>query len=101
MSEKGFRPMSRLRLPDHLAAIVLLVCVVAGCKQLQSLTRPSVLNSADGKFQLTVPAGWRENPSLNEKADIRAGNSLAETYVIVLTEEKADFADGMTLDQYT
>jgi hypothetical protein len=93
--------MPRSKLPDHLTAIVMLVCVVAGCKQLQSVAQPTVLKSPDGKFQLTVPAGWRENSSLNDQANIKAGNSLAEMYVIVITEEKADFTDETTLDQYT
>lgn len=89
------------KLPDHLIALALLVCVVAGCKQLQSLTSPTVLKSPDGKFQLTVPAGWHENPSLNDKADIKAANPLEELYVIVITEPKSDFTDEMTLDEFT
>ena len=93
--------MSRTKLPDHLIAIALLVCAVAGCKQLQSLARPTILKSPDGKFQLTVPAGWRENSSLNEQAEIKAANPLQEMYVIVLTEAKTDFTDDMTLDQFT
>lgn len=93
--------MPRSKLPDSLAVIVLLVCAVAGCKQLQSLARPTVLKSPDGRFELTVPAGWRENLLLNDKAGIKAGNPLAEMYVIVITEEKADFTDETTLDQYT
>jgi hypothetical protein len=93
--------MTRTRLPDHLIAIGLLVCAVAGCKQLQSLARPTILKSPDGKFQLTVPVGWRENSSLNEQAEIKAANPLQEMYVIVLTEAKADFTDDMTLDQFT
>ena len=93
--------MPRSKVPDHLTAIVLLVCAVVGCKQLQSLAQPTVLKSPDGKFQLTVPAGWRENVLLSEEAEIKAGNPLQEMYVIVLTEEKADFTDETTLDQYT
>lgn len=86
---------------DHLTAIVLLVCVVAGCKQLQSLGSPTVLKSPDGKFQLTVPAGWRENAALNDKADIKAANPIEEVYVIVITEPKSDFTEEMTLDEFT
>lgn len=93
--------MPRSKLPDHLTAIGLLVCAVAGCKQLQSLAPPTVLKSPDGKFQLTVPAGWRENLSLNDKATIKAANPQQEMYVIVITETKADFTDEITLDQYT
>jgi hypothetical protein len=89
------------KLPDHLIAIALLVCVVAGCKQLQNLAGPTVLKSPDGKFQLTVPGGWRENASLNDKANIKAANAFEELYVIVITEPKSDFTTEMTLDEFT
>jgi hypothetical protein len=97
--------MPRSKLPDHLIALALLFCVVAGCKQLnkqiETLAKPTVLKSADGKFQITVPAGWRPNALSHEKADIKAGNPLEEMYVLVLTEMKADFTDETTLDDYT
>jgi hypothetical protein len=89
------------KLPDHVIALALLVCVIAGCKQLQSLASPTVLKSPDGKFQLTVPAGWRVNASLNDKADIKAANTSEEQYVIVITEPKSDFTAEMTLDEFT
>jgi hypothetical protein len=92
---------SKSKLPDHLIALALLVCVVAGCKQIQSLANPTVLKSPDGKFQLTVPGGWQEKASLNEKASIKAANPLEEMYVIVITESKADFTAEMTLDEFT
>lgn len=91
----------RSKLPDHLIALGLLVCVVAGCKQLQSLASPTTLKSPDGKFQLTVPGGWRENPSLNDKATIKAANAIEEQYVIVISEPKSDFTSEMTLDEFT
>ena len=94
-------PTGRSKLLEHLPAIVLLVLAVAGCKQLQSLGRPTVLKSPDGKFQLTVPAGWLENPSLNAQADIKAGNPIEEMYAVVITEPKTDFTAEMTLDEFT
>jgi len=93
--------MARTKVPNYLLAIALLVCVVAGCKQLQSLAKPSTLKSTDGKFQITVPAGWKADSTLNEKADIQAANPLKEMYVIVLTEAASDFSEDVTLDQYT
>jgi bifunctional DNA-binding transcriptional regulator/antitoxin component of YhaV-PrlF toxin-antitoxin module len=93
--------MAKSNLSDRVIAIVLLIIAVAGCKQLQSLKNPTVLKSADGKFQLTVPAGWREHGGLNDKADIKAASLINEMYVIVITEAKLDFTDEMTLDQYT
>jgi len=89
------------KLPDHIITLVLLVCVVAGCAQLQKLAKPTVLKSPDGKFQLSVPGGWSENPALNDQADIKAANKIEEVYVIVITESKADFAGDMSLDEFT
>ena len=88
------------RLKD-LASLALLVTAVVGCKQLQHLTKPTVLKSSDGKFQITVPPGWLENSSLNVRASIGAANTLQETYVIVMTEDKSDFSSHMSLDSFT
>lgn len=93
--------MSRSKSKSGLFAIALLVFVVVACKQLQSLARPTVLKSPDGKFQLTVPAGWQERPSLHATASIKAANVLQETYVIVISDTKIDFASDMTLDKFT
>jgi hypothetical protein len=98
---KSVELMPKSNRPDSLIAIALLVCVVAGCKQLQSLAKPTVLKSADGKFQITVPAGWRESALESDKAEIKAGNPLQEMYVLVMNERKADFTDDTTLDRYT
>ena len=96
--------MIKTKLPDQLIALALLFCAVVGCKQLEkmkSLGKPSVLKSTDGKFQITVPAGWKTNVLSSEEAEIKAGNPIEEMYVIVLTELKADFTDETTLDEYT
>jgi len=93
--------MAITKAPNYLIAIAMLVLVVAGCKQLQSIAKPSTLKSTDGKFQITVPAGWQENSTLNDKADIQAANPLKEMYVIVLSEAASDFSEDVTLDQYT
>ena len=90
-----------LKLVKNLSSIIVLVLVIIGCRQIQKLSPPSVLKSTDGKFQITVPGGWRDTPSLHEEASIRAANSLNEMYVIVISENKIDFADGITLDKFT
>ena len=97
--------MKRLRIPpgrlQDLACLLLLISVVIGCKQFEHIVRPTVLRSADGKFQITVPAGWSERHSLNAEASIAAVNPREETYVIVITENKSDFASDITLDKFT
>lgn len=93
--------MAPLKPKSGIFAIAMLVCVVVACKQLQSLARPTILKSPDGKFQLTVPAGWQERPALNAQASIKAANLMQETYVMLITENKFDFANDMTLDRFT
>jgi hypothetical protein len=96
-----FRRISTPKLTNQLIAIGLLVCVVAGCRQLSKIGNPTVLKSPDGKFQLTLPAGCHENAKLNKQAQIRAANPVAEVYVIVLTDAKSDFSDDMNLEEFT
>lgn len=38
---------------------------------------------------------------MNEAASIKASNPLQEMYAMVITEEKSDFSDEMTLQEYT
>jgi hypothetical protein len=89
-----------MRLNRHgpgLALSALVLFASASCQ----LFEPTVIKSGDGRFQLTVPAGWREDPSLHERAGIRASNGRQELYVIVLSESKDRFAEKMTLDGFT
>ncbi|MEP6707621.1 MAG: hypothetical protein ABJC05_08880 [Pyrinomonadaceae bacterium] len=80
--------------------LVLLGVVIFAFTSCQ-LFEPTVVKSGDGRFQLTVPAGWREDPSLHERAGIRASNGRREMYVIVISEGKDRFADNMTLEGFT
>ncbi|HSS22724.1 MAG TPA: hypothetical protein VLL54_21810 [Pyrinomonadaceae bacterium] len=88
-------------LVTSLAALALLVCVAAPCKQLKSIGNPTVVKSADGKFQITVPAGWQQDAFTSTKTDMKAGNLADELYVMVINERKSDFTDETTLDDYT
>jgi hypothetical protein len=93
--------MSSSKLSKHLSTIALLFCVVVACRTTQSVREPTVLKSRDGRFELTVPAGWSAAPNLSDKADIQAANKAKEMYVTVLTESKSDFPNTMTLDKFT
>jgi len=83
-----------------LSAFALLFCVVVACKQSESAGRSTTVKSSDGKFQLTVPDGWKETSGLHDKARIQVANEGAELYVIVLTESKSD-SGADTLDKFT
>ncbi|HEV7680624.1 MAG TPA: hypothetical protein VGO68_00760 [Pyrinomonadaceae bacterium] len=97
----SFRRISTSKLTSQLISIVLLLCVVVGCRQLSKLGNPTVLKSRDGKFQVTVPGGCRKNASLNKQAEIGAANLIDEVYVIVLTDAKTDFPNAVSLDEFT
>lgn len=98
----------RLKLLQKLVPLALLVSVTLACGLMQRIKqaadkskKPTVLTSADGKYQLTIPGDWREDSELHDEAIFKASNRLSELYVIVLTESKEDFADNVTLETYT
>jgi hypothetical protein len=90
-----------LNLTRQTLGLALFFCAVVGCKTLSSLAKPTVLTSPDKKFQITVPPGWSKTSELHDKAGIQAANKLKEVYVIVLSENQADFSSDMTLDKFT
>lgn len=55
--------------------------------------------SADGSARLKVPEDWSELKDLNANAKLQAGNKWKEQFVIVLSENKADF-DNLTLQRH-
>ena len=89
-----------MRLIQHgprLALLALIVLAISSCQMFE----PKVIKSGDGRFQVTVPSSWREDPSLHERAGIRASNGRQELYIIVLTEGKDRFPENMTLEGFT
>lgn len=84
-----------------LSAFALLCCVVVACKQSESPGQSTTVKSSDGKFQLTVPDGWKATSGLHDNARIQASNERAELYVIVLSESKSDSGADITLDKFT
>lgn len=80
----------------------LLFCLIVGVGILSLLGKrvePSVVTATDGQSQLTVPDSWKVRTDLNDVAEIQVANLIQEQYMIVLTENKADF-DDVDLDQY-
>lgn len=81
----------------------LLLCVIVGVGILSMLGKrvePTVITATDGQSQLTVPGSWKVQDDLNDVAELQVANLLQEQYMIVLTENKADFAD-VDLAQYS
>jgi hypothetical protein len=100
-----------VKLPTRLRTLTplaLLACLLLGCnlvqpirKEIEKASAPQLLTSPDGKLQLTVPVGWRNDPELHAEAGLRASNRLSEMYAIVLTQSKDDFAEKVTLEAFT
>lgn len=81
----------------RLALLGALCLLGTSCQKLASELRkgqePQVLKSWDGAFQVTVPAGWRTDRDLHEKADLAVSQRGQENYLVVLSESAADFAE--------
>lgn len=82
-----------------LATFALLSAVGLACGQVGSPGEPTTLKSPDGKFQITVPGGWKAG-SLAAGEIIRAQNNQGEMVVTVASKSKADLADD-PLDKFT
>lgn len=59
-----------------------------------------VIKSIDGRFQMTVPGGWKEDRTLHEDAELQASHRGSNMYVIVLAEPKEDLHE-MTLQRHS
>ncbi|MBA3714224.1 MAG: hypothetical protein H0W76_17495 [Pyrinomonadaceae bacterium] len=91
-----------------LAAVALFAAILMACnlaqqvkKGIEAAAKPTVLTSADGKYQLTIPAGWRADSQLHDDAGLKASNRIKEAYVVVISESREDFTDDMTLESFT
>jgi hypothetical protein len=85
----------------RLSAFALLFCLVVACKQLDAPGGSTTLKSPDGKFQLTVPGGWKTLGPLKEGEIFKVGTDGGRMAVVVYFQSKADLVDDITLDKYT
>jgi len=90
-------------LPLFLLLPVVLACGVAEKiqKGIEEANQPKVLTSTAGDCQLTVPGLWQTATGLHDDAIIQASYTLGDVHVIVLPDERQDFADTLTLDKFT
>lgn len=91
--------MARKILVSCLSLLTLLFAIGGSysCKR-QPATK--VVTSYDGRFQVTVPGGWKEDNSLHEEAELEVAHRSTKMYAIVLAESKEDF-DKMTLQGHS
>ena len=59
-----------------------------------------LLLSTDGHSQITIPPSWRSMPELGGEGVVRAGDVLADEFLLVITETKVDFAAQVDLAKY-
>jgi hypothetical protein len=60
----------------------------------------NTLIGSDQQSQITLLNGWVEDRELHDSAEIQASKRGSEEYVIVLSENKADFQD-LTIEQHS
>ena len=60
-----------------------------------------VIKSSDGNTQITVKSDWEESPDLNGEASMQVNNMVKEKYAIVISEPIEDFAEDITVDEYS
>lgn len=63
------------------------------------LLQPQTFHSADGRFELTVPAGFRETPDLHDQAALALSRSYPEAYVVLLADERVDTVDDVSFEE--
>ena len=90
-----------------LLPFALLVPLILGCNlvdkikdKIEETNAPRVLTSPDGSCQITVPGLWEELVSEKKEIIIEASFELYEVGVMVIKENKSDFGDNPTLDDY-
>jgi len=62
----------------------------SGC---DSILKEKKINDEQGIFEFTVPALWMSGEKLNDQAQINLSNTLKNAYIILIAENKMDFAD--------
>jgi hypothetical protein len=70
---------------------------VSSCKRNPAT---KVVTSYDGRFQVTVPGGWKEDNTLHDEAELEVSHRSTKMYTIVLAESKEDFHE-MTLQGHS
>jgi hypothetical protein len=60
----------------------------------------TTMTSDDKKIEITLPAYMSKELELSPIADIQASRSLQEEYMMVIREDKGEFADNITLNDY-
>lgn len=60
----------------------------------------TVIKNANEDIQLTIPMDWKEDNALNASAIISASKQSKDKYVMVIANQKSDFSEGTSLDDF-
>ena len=66
------------------------ILVIGTLSLLGAKVAPTVVTATDGQSSVTVPGTWRTMTTLNDSAQLQAGDPRQEQYLIVLMTNKAD-----------
>lgn len=87
--------------------IVVMCCILstAGCDKIAeglfSAKEPVTITSTDGKTQVITPGNWEKRTDLHDDAILQAANTREENYIVVISDNKADLEDGMTVEGHS
>jgi len=64
--------------------------------------RGGVIRDAEfGLAELTLPPGWRPDPTLNEGAPLQAVDPLRDRYILIMSEARDDFDPAMGIEEHS
>jgi hypothetical protein len=92
----------------HFLPLILLAPLVLGCalaeklkQKIEEATPQKLVTATDGSCRVTVPGTWEKVPAQTEDALLRVSNMLDDTHLLVLRDDKKDFASDITVEDYT
>ncbi|MEM1441556.1 MAG: hypothetical protein AAGF67_04405 [Verrucomicrobiota bacterium] len=71
-----------------------------GGSLIEKLNEPRVFTSTDGLVEVTAPGTWRVQDLENDLANLEIGNLFSEQYLLLISEDKREFAPEFSLRDY-
>jgi len=79
--------------------LALIACQKSSQEKSTASGKQTVISSKDGKNQITLSDGWQEAQDLNRTAALQAADSLGESFLICISEDKKS-VPNITLEQH-
>lgn len=84
-----------------LVGVTVAGAVASGVKAAKEQALPRQFTTTDGLASVEGPGTWSHLDMDSPEATLKVGNMVAEEYLIVISEPKADFPEGFGLPEYT